>query len=238
MLIIQMMGLLVLRLDWKLLILVLILAGLGILAYFLENQPKRVGKFNLSTLYKIRLIFLAGYIVLGSVFFSSRVGLDFNPNLAEFFEQVGAYTLLVDGLKVNWPHVHAILFGALLVTNEANLLIRLLLQAFKLAPPADGQPTRQPDPTQKAIEKQPAVDEREYNAGRVIGILERLLIFFFVLNVQYAAVGFILAAKSFTRFRDLEKRFFAEYVLIGTLLSALLAMLGAGLVQLLINVVN
>ncbi|NMB87527.1 MAG: hypothetical protein GYA17_04145 [Chloroflexi bacterium] len=68
-------------------------------------------------------------------------------------------------------------------------------------------------------------DKRELNAGRVIGILERVIIYTFVLQGQYTAIGFILAAKSFARFKELDNREFAEYVLIGTLLSALLAMM-------------
>lgn len=35
---------------------------------------------------------------------------------------------------------------------------------------------------------------------------------------NYGSIAFILAAKAFTRFRELEDRDFAEYVLIGTLL--------------------
>ncbi|HEY0945090.1 MAG TPA: hypothetical protein VGD81_07470, partial [Opitutaceae bacterium] len=71
------------------------------------------------------------------------------------------------------------------------------------------------------------VDAGEYNRGRVIGLLERALIYFFVLNGQFGAIGFTLAAKGFTRFKELEDRGFAEYVLIGTLLSSSLA-LGIG----------
>ncbi len=63
------------------------------------------------------------------------------------------------------------------------------------------------------------LDQREYNTGRFIGILERLLVYVLVLDNQYEAIGLILAAKRFARFRELDQREFAEYVLIGTLLS-------------------
>ncbi len=56
--------------------------------------------------------------------------------------------------------------------------------------------------------------------GRAIGNLERLLLTTFVLFGQYAALGFVLAAKSIARFKDLDKRNFAEYYLVGTLASA------------------
>ena len=59
-------------------------------------------------------------------------------------------------------------------------------------------------------------------AGKYIGILERLLVFTFVLLGIWSAVGFLIAAKSVFRFGDLtsgKDRKLTEYVLIGTLLS-------------------
>ena len=64
--------------------------------------------------------------------------------------------------------------------------------------------------------------------GRAIGILERGLILTMVLADVLSAVGFVIAAKSVARFKDLEKKEFAEYYLVGTLASTLLAV-GAGL---------
>ncbi len=60
------------------------------------------------------------------------------------------------------------------------------------------------------------------NAGKYIGILERILIFVFILTNHFEAVGFLLAAKSIFRFGDLKEAQdlkLTEYVLIGTLLS-------------------
>jgi hypothetical protein len=61
-------------------------------------------------------------------------------------------------------------------------------------------------------------------AGRFIGILERSLIYFFALSGSLQAVGFVLAAKAFARFKEMDHRPFAEYVLIGTLLSTTIAL--------------
>jgi len=113
--------------------------------------------------------------------------------------------------------------GFLLVGNEANLLVRHLFQVLDRAPKKED--------TARAVV---IVDRREYNAGRVIGILERMLIYLFILTNQFTTIGFILAAKSFARFYELEQREFAEYVLIGTLLSALLAVSVAWMVKLLL----
>ena len=55
-------------------------------------------------------------------------------------------------------------------------------------------------------------------AGRIIGSLERLISFILIIFNQFAAVGFIIAAKSILRFRDTQTAK-TEYLLIGTLLS-------------------
>jgi hypothetical protein len=56
-------------------------------------------------------------------------------------------------------------------------------------------------------------------AGKIIGMLERTLVYVLILANQYSAIGFIITAKTITRFKELEKREVAEYYLIGTLLS-------------------
>jgi hypothetical protein len=66
------------------------------------------------------------------------------------------------------------------------------------------------------------------NAGKYIGILERLLVFVFILVNHWEGVGFMIAAKSVFRFSDLaeaKQRKLTEYVLIGTLLSFGIAIL-------------
>lgn len=65
-------------------------------------------------------------------------------------------------------------------------------------------------------------------AGKYIGILERLFIFFFVATSFWEGIGFLLAAKSIFRFGDLKEnkdRKLTEYILIGTLLSFGIAIL-------------
>lgn len=65
-------------------------------------------------------------------------------------------------------------------------------------------------------------------AGTYIGILERLFIIIAMLTSNLSVIGFLLAAKSVFRFGDLsrsEDRKLTEYILIGTLLSFLIAIL-------------
>lgn len=60
------------------------------------------------------------------------------------------------------------------------------------------------------------------DAGKYIGILERLLVFIFIVVGHWEAVGFLITAKSVFRFGDLtasKERKLTEYILIGTLIS-------------------
>ena len=66
-------------------------------------------------------------------------------------------------------------------------------------------------------------------AAYAIGAFERLLIVTFVLVNAIAAVGFVIAAKTLARFKQLDDRGFAEYYLLGTLASASVA-IGSALV--------
>ncbi|ARV14353.1 DUF3307 domain-containing protein [Polaribacter sp. SA4-12] len=70
-------------------------------------------------------------------------------------------------------------------------------------------------------------DESLAKAGTYIGIIERLLIFIFIIIKQWELIGFLIAAKSF-RFSGLntdKKRNLTEYYFIGTLLSFGLAII-------------
>jgi hypothetical protein len=59
--------------------------------------------------------------------------------------------------------------------------------------------------------------------GTTIGVLERVLIVVFVLSGSEVAIGFVVAAKTLARFRQLDDREFAEYYLLGTLASVAVA---------------
>ncbi len=106
--------------------------------------------------------------------------------------------------------VLAIAAGYVFTLRESTLLIRNVLDAIRAVPQKDNKK-----------------DEDEYNRGRLIGVLERTFIYFLVLAGMEASVGLVLALKSFARYRELENRPFAEYFLIGTLLSILFAVLPA-----------
>lgn len=68
--------------------------------------------------------------------------------------------------------------------------------------------------------KQSAFNE----GGKMIGILERILVLTLVLLNQYEAIGFLIAGKSILRFANSNEEIKSEVVLIGTLLSFVIAM--------------
>ena len=66
------------------------------------------------------------------------------------------------------------------------------------------------------------------NAGKWIGILERVLVLTFVLTAQFQAIGFLIAAKSILRISvksEAHARLLSEYVLVGTFISFAIAIL-------------
>ncbi len=160
-----------------------------------------------------RLVALAvtalGFAALCSPFLDLR----FRPDLGLLADCVGVYFVPVAWLKaIPWSAFHACLLGALLCLNEANLVVRLLIETFDLRPvDAKTQPQHAP------------LGGREYNRGRIVGLLERLIVFFLVLEGEYGALGLVMATKGLARFKNLDDREFAEYFLIGTMLSIVLA---------------
>jgi len=99
----------------------------------------------------------------------------------------------------------------LFTIKESTIIIRGILDTIKAVPKKEKE------------EK----DEEEYNRGKYIGILERTFIYFLVILQQYTAIGIVLGLKSFARYKELDKRGFAEYFLIGSMLSILTALLPA-----------
>jgi hypothetical protein len=122
-----------------------------------------------------------------------------------------AHVNMVSGLAVA-----QIVFGMLLLLNEVNAAIRCIFQAVGIEP-------RNPDTETGTAGK---IDHQELNAGRVIGFLERWLVYIVILSTNdLQAIGLIVAAKSLARMKQMDEKPFAEYVLIGTFLSVLSAVL-------------
>jgi membrane protein CcdC involved in cytochrome C biogenesis len=106
-------------------------------------------------------------------------------------------------------------FGYVLVTWPFGILIGLATAKWR-----------------KDLEANKEAQEGLEDAGKWIGICERMLILTFVLTSQYTAIGFLITAKSILRFGDKDKKAEkkTEYILVGTLLSfAASALLGVAI---------
>lgn len=111
-----------------------------------------------------------------------------------------------------------IIMAALFLTSPASIFIKILLSSWTPVPETAGN----------------IQTESLSSAGKYIGILERLLVFAFILGDHWEGVGFMVAAKSVFRFSDLaqaKQRKLTEYVLIGTLLSFGMAVLTGILIK-------
>ncbi len=100
--------------------------------------------------------------------------------------------------SISWlSGIMVVLTGLILVTQAGGYAVGMLMQPW-----ADDTPTGL------------------RNGGRVIGTLERGLIYLLILTGQAAGIGFLIAAKSVLRFGAVkDEGKLSEYVIIGTLAS-------------------
>lgn len=113
------------------------------------------------------------------------------------------------------PHIWIYITALLFITSVSGIFIQILMTNWS-----------------KALNENNS--ESLTNAGKYIGILERLFVFIFVITGHWEGIGFLIAAKSVFRFGDLKEskgRKLTEYILIGTLLSFGIA-IATGLVTL------
>lgn len=115
-------------------------------------------------------------------------------------------------LPKNWVSIMhsqkawAIVVGYLLVTFPLSLLLASATQRWRR------------EAEENTVRSSISLNE----AGKWIGIFERILVFTFVISSHFEGIGFLIAAKSILRFNDIkghEARKEAEYILIGTLMS-------------------
>lgn len=122
------------------------------------------------------------------------------------------------------------------VSIPASLMIKMIISRWQ--PDADIRSSRLSEQTESPyhpLQQVPAAAPQSLqDAGKYIGILERMFILTFLIVGHWEAIGFLLAAKSIFRFSDLKEakdRKLTEYIIIGTFVSVAMAM-GTGLVLL------
>ena len=107
----------------------------------------------------------------------------------------------------------ALLVAIVVCWKPANIFIKLMLKHYSVNVPD-------------------AHTDTGFNAGALIGDIERWLILAFVIMQRYEALGLLIAAKSIIRFGDKETAK-TEYVLAGTLMSIFIAVMAGLMVMML-----
>lgn len=185
--------------------------------------------FDLTYWLGITIIILSHYIIdLAKLHFQNR----FKQGAMFFLDQLAHSAIILWVLHMYRPFtisfasfysapVLLFLLAILFVTFVTAIIIKNILGNWKFIEQSRNESLR--------------------NAGKYIGMLERLFIFGFVLMHQYQAIGFLIAAKSIFRFSDLSRakdRKLTEYILVGTLLSVILAIITAFLYQYALEVIQ
>ena len=123
-----------------------------------------------------------------------------------------AFVAPVQWLPKQWhafqhnPTIWAVATGYLVVTFPLSLFLARATQRWRREAEEGGMRS--------------AISLNE--AGKWIGIFERILVYTFVITGHFEGIGFLIAAKSILRFNDIkgnDARKDAEYILIGTLIS-------------------
>ena len=163
MMVVQLFFLLVMNISSEFLLLVLLLFIADILEFFFERKSFRL---NLT-----RFLFFLIFALI-SMIFSYASGLNFSNEIVvpvqDYIQSINNIT----NLNLTGMQLIIILTGLFILLNESNFLIRLVFELSGKVPVT--KETREPDKT-------------ELNAGRIIGILERIIIFFFSL---FSAISF------------------------------------------------
>lgn len=208
--VLQLFGLLLLQVNWGVFFLALTIIAVNILCYVLFRLKKSPSFARIT-----ELAFLSLTIVLFSY---PGAGIRFNYSFLHFLAETYPLTLIPDLFKnADWKTINIFLSGFLFLMLESSLIVKSVLEKFHIG-------------MEKEVSGKEE-NEKFEGAGKLIGILERLFIFILILLGEYSAIGLIIAAKSFARFKELDKRAFAEYVLIGTLISTLIAFIIALIIK-------
>ena len=109
----------------------------------------------------------------------------------------------------------AVASAVLVCWKPAGILVS---SVFKGIPATIGQANQNPEESDK-------IEIEGAKIGYWIGVLEREIILMLGIMGQFGAIGFVLTAKSLARFKQLENKSFAEKYLVGTLLSACIAII-------------
>ncbi|MEH7180424.1 DUF3307 domain-containing protein [Neobacillus vireti] len=180
-----------------------------------EENLKRASFFIIDQMVHIVLILLAGQLFLGvklsgiSDFFLN--GKELGTVNSVLF--IGIVIILATSVS---GHMIKILLGSLpnqLLTFEGKYTFKNERHEADYAKNHTGNRALTEEYNYTIFSK------HDLSRGRLIGYIERLLVLVLTFYSAYPAIGFIVAAKSIARFKQMDDRNWAEYFLLGTLTS-------------------
>ncbi len=174
-------------------------------------------------LWPVLLIVSAGHIIIDtikSVLLNSKIWVFISDQLAHLLVIVIIWLGFTNQFQLFWTLISEI---ATIQKNQCLLLFYILLSIP--ASVAIGKITQK---WNNELEEKTSEQKSKglKDAGKWIGILERLMIFTFIIINELSAIGFLLAAKSVFRFGDLKnssEHKKTEYIIIGTFISFFIA---------------
>ncbi len=139
----------------------------------------------------------------------------FNDAAVKLVNRIRSTNVLLTEIDAQEFHRGVVVIAGLMTaTAQINNPIAFILKRTKLMPEH-----------KTSGDDRPSHFGGEPARGQAIGYLERAIVFVLTITNNLPALGLVLVAKGIARFRQMDDRDFAEYVLIGTLLSIVAAML-------------
>lgn len=168
---------------------------INLLKLMIVNRFNKVNKEITRIIYIIDQIMHIIFIFIASIFVAlNSSSLNISPWIDNIFKV----------MEINKLQALSWLLLILIAWKPTNITIKKALSSYK---PVENNE-----------------EETVINAGSFIGFLERMAILLFLSINQYSAIGLVLTAKSIARYNKIsESKEFAEYYLLGTLLSTIFA---------------
>lgn len=180
-----------------------------------EENLKRVSFFLIDQLLHIGSILFAGLIFLGIGFAEIHDFFLGDEKLSTINKVLFIVIVIICATSVS-GHLIKILLGSLpnqLLTFEGKYTFKNERQEAQYASNHTGNRALSEEYNYTIFSK------HDLSRGKLIGYIERLLVLVLTFYSAYPAIGFIVAAKSIARFKQMDDRNWAEYFLLGTLTS-------------------
>lgn len=210
-------------------ILLVFLSSFELLISFLYNYIAEKTKIRFVLL----LFIVPSLLLLASLTIPMNIRVELNGWLLKLYNQ--CLSILSLNPKINKDKFIFIISVFIILSNTVNYIIRWLViykNDIRLSDDVvkfiQNKKLYNKSTLEIAASKDDNIYEQFVNikAGRIIGVLERWLVLIFILINQFAAIGFLLAAKAVARFKESNSSFkMAETSFIGTLYSVLITIL-------------